>query len=245
MSFKWYFKNLESTDYKKEMEGIMRKRDGMSLWKLIEYTLQMSNVLIHENVSQEKLSKIRDHFNRREYEKVIIGLMETIDLETKIQLDFMPDNFILDELKKMSGYEWALKSASMMGLSFSVFSYKKPAYVLVGDEMPCFRSRIFQEHVTQMRIGESVKFESFESFVTIVMHELMHIVLFSRQHPLRRNELATDIGILLAGYGDIAKLGRIGQSARFGYLNCKEFAFVHRLVELIKFFKRKKKIKNN
>lgn len=218
----------------------MRKRETVSRWQLLEYTLQMSNVLLKDDINEDKLGKIRNYFNRREYEKVIIGLMETIDLDTKIQLEFMSDNFILDELKRMSGYEWALRSASMLGLSFSIFSYKKPAYVLVGDEMPCFRSKAFREHVTIMSIGESMKFESFESFITIILHELMHIVLFSRQHPLRRNELATDIGILLAGYGNVAKIGRLGQSCRFGYLNCKEFQFVQKLVDLIKFFKRKK-----
>lgn len=217
----------------------MSEIENVSYWTLAKHTWQLATVLKKPKISEIKLGRMRECFNAGKHKEVVAKLLGNLGLKTKVHFDFMPDNFLLDEMKKLPNSDFSLQAAAMFGLSFAGFGYREPAYVMIGDGMPALGTKAFEHHVTEMKVGESMKLESFESFITVIVHELMHVSLFSRCHPLRRDEFATDIGVLLSGYAEVAKIGRIGRGREIGYLNSKQFRFVYWLVKLIDFLKRK------
>ena len=216
---------------------------NVSYCDLFRYTWHLSKSKIIPDISIEKLGIIRKCFDCGDYDQVIAKVLGSMGLKTKVKYGFMSNNALLDEIKKFPNSEVALQSFEIFNTPIGNYTYKELAHVSV-KYIPFFGTESFRNYETPMKIGESMKYESFESFVTVLAHEFMHISLFSRMHPLRDSEVATDIGILLTGYAEVARVGRIGRNQKpIGYLTNKQFNFVYRLIKIIKFLKKKKIIK--
>ena len=63
-------------------------------------------------------------------------------------------------------------------------------------------SLAFQNLVNHVEIRESVM-KNFHTFIAAMVHELCHLVLHSSYHELRESEVATDLCVLIMGFGEV------------------------------------------
>src|SRR5439155_7935618 len=76
-----------------------------------------------------------------------------------------------------------------------------------------------------------------ETAITILAHELSHVLLHSLRHPERESEVFTDLVPLVLGFGEIVERGRTVESVThesggtrtttttYGYLSDRDFSF--------------------
>jgi hypothetical protein len=214
------------------------KDEKVSYWKLLVYIWTLSKSSLRFDISSEKLQRMRTCFEKKQYDKVIAKVLGHMNLKTRVSFRFIPDNELSDLLRSNPQYEFVM--GEMVRLGNPVNRYIEPGNVQIQPNFPIFGSESFQSHVTRLSIGESMRFERFESFLSLVAHELRHICLFSRYHSLRQSEIATDLDVLLNGYCKVYKNGRKLYNGRLGYLSDSQFAVAFVAIRFLLFFKRMK-----
>ena len=156
-------------------------------------------------------------------------------LKKSISFDSKMVGFILEMMKIMSLNNCRVKLMHYTNeLKFP--SDKAAAFVnLPLDNMPFFGTPEFNKLTIPIHFRQSIIYPH-EGFIYTMAHELSHIVLHSTRNPLRHSEKATDLFVILSGFGQVMKDGRIqyfrgvsedGKSLNkhLGYLDDTEFHF--------------------
>jgi hypothetical protein len=87
-------------------------------------------------------------------------------------------------------------------------SEKTPAWVEMPRDMPLYGSKDFTQTTVTMYVLKSFLFTApFDSIVTVIAHELSHIVLHGIRNELRYVEEAVDLTAMILGYRDFFCLG--------------------------------------
>jgi len=112
------------------------------------------------------------------------------------------------------------------------------AQVLLPDQLPMYGSYGLQGYPIEIRISPKCFSNSYTA-VTILSHELSHVLLASVSPKYRHNELYTDCVPLILGFRDIVRSGRkiikstkfgrttSTQTTSFGYLTDAQFEFAY------------------
>lgn len=94
------------------------------------------------------------------------------------------------------------------------------AYISIPKVMPFYGSASFQKLSLRLCLKKSLR-KNYHSFVYCIAHEMSHVVLHSTSHPLRHSEIATDLFVIVSGFGEIMQKGRYG----YGYLDDFHFYY--------------------
>jgi hypothetical protein len=110
------------------------------------------------------------------------------------------------------------------------------AQVSIPDSLPFFGSSSLTGYPINVRVSENC-FESPETFVAVMAHELSHVLLRSLAHPNKESELHTDLVPIMLGFRDCVRMGRkniqqtttagrtITHTTTYGYLTDQQFEF--------------------
>jgi hypothetical protein len=116
------------------------------------------------------------------------------------------------------------------------------AQVLIPPNLPLFGSSMLTGYPVTVRVGKTC-FEYPHTFITVMAHELSHVLLHSLKHPERQDEIYTDLAPLLLGFSDIVARGRTVETRvtegteettrriTYGYLTDAQFALAHSEVQ--------------
>jgi hypothetical protein len=81
------------------------------------------------------------------------------------------------------------------------------AEVAIPNSLPMHGSQSLRGFPINVRIKEQCTSSS-ATFITVMAHELSHVVLYSLRHPKKDNEFCTDLTAMLLGFAKIMKEGR-------------------------------------
>lgn len=174
---------------------------------------------IAENVPEDIVSMIL-HDNK--VEQCIKAIATKLGLPIKIELSFVPKNFRSGnrtrfESKKLVKTDWSGRGVG--GIT---------AQVLIPENLPSFGSSKLNNYPIKVRVSENCTEEP-ETFITIIAHELSHVLLKSIWHPEKDNEFYTDFVPLIFGFGNIVEVGRKIETPEsiitYGYLTDEQFSY--------------------
>ena len=113
------------------------------------------------------------------------------------------------------------------------------AQVAIPNSLPLYGSQALKDFTVNIKLGKNLSGKS--RFITVMAHELSHVVLYSLRHPKKENEFYTDITAMLLGFLEIMEQGRKDEETwtekgrgfkrlhtkvtRFGYLSDQNFDF--------------------
>jgi len=204
-------------------------KEFLTIRQFCAYVSSISSIGVLPNVSQRRIEEYKACFKQKQYEAIVSKVLGDLKMKTKIGVSFMEDSLILRDAKELS------ISEEMFGILYESRIFfdriREPAHVLIDRNMPMFGTSSFENFKTSMRVGESMKYEKFETFVSCVAHELVHVLLHALRHPLCHSEIATDLAVLSLGFRDIAKEGRVTRKGSgLGYLSNKQFMFAYKML---------------
>lgn len=124
------------------------------------------------------------------------------------------------------------------------------AQVSIPADLPIYDSSRMVNFPISIRISEGCTDEPM-TFISVMAHELCHIVLYSLLHKEKENEFYTDVATMLLGFADVMKTGRkvvksntftshgflstntttTTQTTTYGYLSDDNFTFVFAKIE--------------
>lgn len=111
------------------------------------------------------------------------------------------------------------------------------AQVTIPSNLPLYGSTELRGHPIGVLITPAFRTAKPETAITILAHELSHVLLHSLRHPKRDSEVFTDLVPLVLGFAEIVQRGRTVSSVahngertnttttRYGYLSDFEFSF--------------------
>lgn len=203
----------------------------LSKKKMDQLIAGICSIGIRPEISGDKSAVYKKRFESKSYFKVISRLIPEIEKSIKIVPNFVPDSELLTSLQNQPFGEIALQFVRHHNIPLD--STREPACVFIPGNIPMINTEAFSRHKTRMEIGESLKYESWETFVTCMVHELAHVLLRGIWHPLAKSEIATDLAVIVLGFGEIMKRGRFMRGgARLGYLTDKQFDYAYHSIRL-------------
>jgi len=112
------------------------------------------------------------------------------------------------------------------------------AQVLIPSDLPLFGSPDLRRRPITVLITPAFRTARPDTAITILAHELSHILLHSLRHPERESEALTDLVPIVLGFADIVQRGRkvtISETTKdgatqtttttYGYLSDADFSF--------------------
>jgi len=118
------------------------------------------------------------------------------------------------------------------------------AQVAIPNYLPSYGSSAFNGLPIHVKVsGNCSRFP--ETFVSIIAHELSHIILHSLLHAEKNNEFYTDLTAMILGFSKVIRLGRKvvvtrqnyplieTTTTRFGYLSDEMFEFAFQRIQQI------------
>ena len=115
------------------------------------------------------------------------------------------------------------------------------AQVSIPQDLPMYGTRALQEYTVRVRVSRNCR-EYPSTLVTILAHELSHILLASLFYPGKDSELHTDLVPIVLGFHGIVRRGRkrirtterggveTTQTTTYGYLTDSDFEFARKYV---------------
>ena len=170
---------------------------------------ELINILAAEPIKSDQALRIQHEHHL--YAECVRELLALMRLPSRVKVKMYPDKL------------WPHKPGSA-------------AKIFIPATLPFLYDPAYQKIVFQIDIRESHTRE-YIPFLIVTVHELAHLLLHSLQHNLRKSEIATDLVLIVLGFGDIVKQAYNGQ-ARLGYLDYQEFD--HALI----YFKKRQLQKN-
>jgi len=114
------------------------------------------------------------------------------------------------------------------------------AQVAIPSNIPLYGTQSLSNFPISVKLRKNLQ-SGTSTFMTVMAHELSHVVLYSLRHSKKDNEFYTDITAMLLGFADIMELGRKNESTwteqgaeftkvhtkitQYGYLSDSNFAF--------------------
>jgi len=115
------------------------------------------------------------------------------------------------------------------------------AHVLIPSHLPKYGSDELKNFPININILKACEFK-IETFISIMAHELSHVILHSLRNQYRDSEIATDILAMILGFSGIIENGRKitteytvfnvkhTEIKRFGYLDDNQFECAYRII---------------
>lgn len=209
----------------------------LGLFSWIAYQFSNEKIEFEKQVEDDKKSKEYIYHCLKVLTKSY-GIKEHVtDQGLKIQFDHqLYAECVLEIMRKM-GLNNTVKVTCYSDEKFP----RKQAAAFVNlptNNMPPLNSIAFQNLRIPICIKKSIT-NKYETFVYVVAHELSHIVLHGTNHSLKESEVATDLFVLISGFGWIMEEGiRVWKSdnyyKNYGYLKYHEFVYAKEYLAKIK-----------
>lgn len=118
------------------------------------------------------------------------------------------------------------------------------AQVSIPSNLPLYGTQALTNFSIDVKVSENCH-EQPLTFVSVMAHELSHVLLHSLMHPQKDNELYADLTAMILGFSSIMKLGRKAtsttekllvtetQTTTYGYLNDRQFFFARSKINSI------------
>lgn len=128
------------------------------------------------------------------------------------------------------------------------------AQVVIPSNLPLFGSAELRRYPISVLITPAFRTAKPETGITILAHELSHVLLHSLRHPERDSEVFTDLVPLMLGFAEIVQRGRTVSSetyqgrvthtttTTYGYLSDADFSFALRRVDSLLSVRQKSKL---
>lgn len=179
-------------------------------------------------------NKIVSHINAKRVKEAVTEIAEYLGLPVKINLTFLPkgynptnnDGFHSTDLVKT---DWRGRGTASI-----------TAQVNIPSNLPLYGANKMVDFPINIRVSENYS-EYPLTFITVLAHELSHIVLHSIWHKEKDNEFYTDLTAMLLGFAEIMMDGRVIQESdtkvngsvmtttthttKYGYLSDENFNF--------------------
>lgn len=191
-----------------------------------------------ETMSDALVCSIKKLYSERSYNGCVREIISLFDINCIIDLGLAPS---------MNNPEYAFREKIMQdimnsGISIDLKHFftlanvrpkeqKYPAIIFVNDSVPMINTSAFKETKIKMIIQRWLFITPPETFISVVSHELAHLLLYATRNPFRKNESATDILAMIMSGPDIIKLGRKANNTTFGYLDDEAFDFVYHAIK--------------
>lgn len=120
----------------------------------------------------------------------------------------------LHEKKDFTGMVGYIRTTLNLGLRIRVGFVnsggptKAPAWIVIPNPIPPYGTRKFNETRVTIHLRKLfLKKSTLETKVTVIAHELSHVVLASIHHELKNREEAVDLTAMILGYRDFFRIG--------------------------------------
>ena len=167
-------------------------------------------------ISEEMpVSRIMTPTNPAETKLLIESIARYLRLPVRIHVINVPDDYRPPDTSSFGGN--AFHSSDMVITdSYGKATASIVAQVQIPSYLPMFGSPKMEGFPINVMVSVDAVSNSY-AFVSIMAHELTHIVLYSIQHTEKNNEVYTDLAAMLLGFSTIMKHAR--SNKRIGYLN--------------------------
>ncbi len=169
---------------------------------------------------------------KNETQRCVQEIVTRLGLPIRIELSYVSKDF---KPNSSDGFRTsALVKTDWSGRGTSSVT----AQVSIPQHLPMFGSSALNGFPIRVRVSENC-YEHPETFVSVMAHELSHVLLASLHHPQKDSELHTDLVPILLGFGNVVRLGRktvdstsLGNTTTthtttYGYLTDSQFEFAY------------------
>ena len=180
--------------------------------------------------------RFKDLHTRREYTQLCMAIGAQMGLSNAARLTIVSPSASAPGHQRFTTTALSKTDASGRGTHGIV------AQVIIPADLPMYGTAAFKAHVIDVRISPGFETMPPQTLVTLLAHELAHVVLHALRHPQRDSEQFTDLVPLMAGFGDIVKQGRVVRKTEhrgnevhtstvtYGYLTGEEFGLAREIV---------------
>lgn len=163
----------------------------MSLALVREYVEKLDEVLgAKDSISFSPLEKLH---RRQDYSALCVAVGAHMGMPNAVRISFTSDS---------ERFATRALSTTRNG------SHGIVAQVVIPPNLPPLGTVAFRSHVIDMKLGAEFRAASAYTAVSLLAHELSHILLHSLRHPDRDSEQFTDLVPLFLGFGDVVAHGR-------------------------------------
>ena len=169
----------------------------------------------------------------------IMAVASHLGLPVEIHLSHVPKDYRPGATERFGGSHLARTDSEGRGVEAIT------AQVVVPENLPMYGTSSLVDFPIQVKVQENCD-EQPDTFISVIAHELCHILLKSIWHPQRNNEVYTDLTSLLLGFCEVTWRGRkvvattssgnltTTTTTTYGYLTDTQFAFARNKIEGIR-----------
>lgn len=201
---------------------------------------------IKKDIEHEELV---DMIRTQHIKKGIKVIAFELGLPIEVNLFYVPKEYKKNEKNMFQSKALSETDASGRGISGIT------AQVSIPNNLPLYGSAELKGFNIDVKVSVGCH-EHPWAFITIMAHELSHILLYSMRHPQRDSEFYTDLLPMILGFRKVVEKGRqvveitreIGdrwetQTITYGYLSDKQFEIASNKIKTA--FKERNKVKEN
>jgi hypothetical protein len=166
----------------------------------------------------------------KKIKECIQGIARYLGLPIEIILSYVPKGYRSDRKNNFQSSHLSRTDAEGRGIEGIT------AQVSIPNNLPMFGTARLEKFPISVKVSENCT-ENISTFITVMAHELSHVVLHSLRHPEKDNEVYTDVTAMLLGFANVMNRGRKdvattteGNSTKtrtttYGYLSDEQFSF--------------------
>lgn len=185
-------------------------------------------------------SSLRELFNKRKIKECIKLIANYLGLPIEVNLIYVQPYYGSNNKRNQGFTSQQVVKTDYRGRGVAGIT----AQVSIPSQLPFYGTTSFVNFPIDVRISENIK-EYPNTFMTMMAHELSHILLHSLQYPEKDNEIYTDIASMLLGFNEVMKLGRKTiktfymvtnttiQTTTYGYLSDEQFEFAFNEIKFL------------
>ena len=173
----------------------------------------------------------------KETKKCIKVIASQLGLPIEINVSFVPKDYRPGESYYKSQ---DLSRTDSRGRGIEAIT----AQVSIPHNLPLYGTKALTNFSINVKVSENCN-EQPMTFVSIMAHELSHVLLHSLMHPQKDNEFYTDLIAMILGFSSFTEKGRKSikttdtllttetQTTTYGYLNDRQFFFARSKINSI------------
>jgi hypothetical protein len=197
---------------------------------------ELVNVLgVKEEPATDNLISL---LNKKDAKKCIKEIAKDLGLDIEINLSYVPKDYKAENTSKFESND--LVKTDWRGRGVEGIT----AQVFIPGNLPIYGSSTLKGFPIDVRVSENCH-EQPQTFISVMSHELSHILLHSLNHTQKNNEIYTDLTPLILGFSNIIEQGRKSikttssgniittYTTSYGYLNDRQFFFARDKIKML------------
>lgn len=196
--------------------------------EIVDYLEKITkSVGLKDQISGKILDEIKnDFYESARNQNCILRIKNFFKINLRLFVKYIQgeNNFIDNSFSNFqSSYNYIIPEIGDM-FDYYFNEAKEPACIIgMPQLLPMPDTEAYKNFKLRLRIKCFLRQEKFESFATVMAHEMSHIVLHTIRHELKGSEIATDLCAMTQGFYEIFRFGRKTFRGQYGYLDDKQF----------------------